>query len=61
MKCDNCECYEWYYDHCIKWDCEVDARACHGCFEPRGDKSVIDCLKSATKIMEDMIEDVKTW
>lgn len=34
MKCDNCECYEWYYDYCQKWDCEVDARACHGCFEP---------------------------
>lgn len=34
MKCDNCKYYEWYYDHCLKWDCEVDARACHGCFEP---------------------------
>lgn len=35
MKCDNCKYYEWYYDHCLKWDCVVDARACHGwCFEP---------------------------
>ena len=34
MKCDNCKYYEWYYDKFLKWDCEVDARACHGCFEP---------------------------
>ena len=34
MKCDNCKYYEWYYDKCLKWDCEVDARSVQNCFEP---------------------------
>ena len=34
MKCDNCKHYHWYYDRCDKWDCEVDAREVHDCFEP---------------------------
>ena len=34
MNCDNCKYYEWYYDHCSKWNCEVDARETHNCFEP---------------------------
>ena len=33
--CDNCIHYHWYYDKCDKWDCEVDARECHSCFEER--------------------------
>ena len=33
MNCDNCKYYDWYYDHCRKWDCEVDAREVHNCFE----------------------------
>ncbi len=33
MNCDDCKYYEWYYDHCRKWDCEVDAREVHNCFE----------------------------
>ena len=33
MNCDNCKYYEWYYDHCRKWDCEVDVREVHNCFE----------------------------
>lgn len=33
MNCDGCKYYEWYYDHCRKWDCEVDAREIHNCFE----------------------------
>ena len=33
MNCDNCEYYDWYYDHCRKFDCEVDAREVHNCFE----------------------------
>ena len=33
MDCDDCKYYEWYYDHCRKWDCEVDAREVHNCFE----------------------------
>ena len=35
MNCDNCKHYEWYYDKCRKWDCEVDAREVHNCFEQR--------------------------
>ena len=34
MNCDNCKHYCWYYDKCSKWDCEVDAREIHDCFEP---------------------------
>ena len=34
MNCDNCKYYEWYYDHCRKWDCEIDAREVHNCYEP---------------------------
>ncbi len=33
MNCDNCKWYNWYYDHCSKWDCEVDAREIHSCFD----------------------------
>ena len=35
MNCDECKHYCWYYDHCEKWDCEVDAREVHNCFEHR--------------------------
>lgn len=34
MNCDDCKHYEWYYDRCRKWDCEVDGREVHNCFEP---------------------------
>lgn len=34
MNCDDCKHYEWYYDRCRKWDCEVDRREVHNCFEP---------------------------
>ena len=33
--CDNCKWFEWYWDKCTKWDCEVDARECHSCFDER--------------------------
>jgi len=33
--CDNCIHYRWYYDKCIKWDCEVDARSMCNNFERR--------------------------
>lgn len=33
MNCDNCKHYRWYYDYCEKWDCEIDAREVHNCFE----------------------------
>lgn len=25
--CDNCIHYHWYYDHCDKYECEVDVRS----------------------------------
>ena len=25
--CDNCTYYQWYYDWCEKWHCEVDFRS----------------------------------
>ena len=33
-KCDNCKHYHWYYDHCERWDCEMDGRSIHDCFVP---------------------------
>ena len=33
MCCDECKYYNWYYDHCEKWDCSMDAREVHDCFE----------------------------
>ena len=33
MSCDDCKHYCWYYDHCEQWDCDVDAREVHSCFE----------------------------
>lgn len=35
MKCDECKHYSWYYDRCEKWQCEIDAREVHNCFEQR--------------------------
>lgn len=35
MNCDECKHYCWYYDKCYKWNCEVDAREVHNCFEKR--------------------------
>lgn len=34
MNCDNCKYYKWYYNHCRKWDCEIDTREVHNCYEP---------------------------
>ena len=34
MGCDKCKYYIWYWDKCTKWDCIVDAREVHNCFEP---------------------------
>lgn len=34
MCCDKCKYYIWYWDKCTKWDCIVDAREVHNCFEP---------------------------
>lgn len=32
--CDNCKYYEWFWDKCNKWDCEVDDRSCCSEFSP---------------------------
>lgn len=34
MNCDKCKHYNWYYDKCTKWDCQVDFREVHNCYEP---------------------------
>lgn len=34
MNRDSCKHYNWYYDRCNKWECEVDFRSIHNCFEP---------------------------
>ena len=49
MNCDNCKYYDWYYDHCRKWDCEVDAREIHNCFEPY-DKPIRDNMVNYNKL-----------
>ncbi len=36
--CDNCKCFKWYWDKCTKWNCEVDAREVHNCFDERETK-----------------------
>lgn len=43
MNCDNCKHYNWYYDRCNKWECEVDARAVHNCFEQWTERKVNQC------------------
>ena len=45
MRCDDCRYYRWYYDWCDKWQCEVDARSIHNCFE-----------KYATPIRDEMVK-----
>jgi len=35
INCDYCKYYEWYYDHCRRWNCEIDAREVHSCFKAR--------------------------
>jgi len=31
--CDSCIHYCWYYDYCDKWECKVDEREIHECYE----------------------------
>ena len=35
--CDYCKHYNWYYDYCDKWKCEIDARSIYDCFEQNND------------------------
>lgn len=48
-KCDNCKHYEWYYERCWKWDCEIDARGIHNCFE-REETPVKDAMVKGGKV-----------
>lgn len=48
MNCDECKYYSWYYDKCTKWDCEVDAREVHNCFEQR-ETPVRDAMVNGVK------------
>ena len=47
MNCDNCKHYRWYYDRCDKWDCEVDSREVHNCFDPM-DTPILDAMVKGT-------------
>ena len=40
MNCDKCKNYNWYYDWCKKWHCEVDNRAIYSCYEPYREEEV---------------------
>lgn len=51
MSCDECKWYNWYYDYCKKWDCKIDGRAVHNCYE-KSDTSVSDAMKEATDLNE---------
>ena len=48
MNCDECKYYSWYYDKCTKWDCEVDSREVHNCFE-QGETPVRDAMVNGVK------------
>lgn len=43
--CDNCIHYRWYKDLCTKWNCEVDDRECHSCFEDENNRKEEDVHK----------------
>ena len=40
--CDNCIYYHWYYNHCDKWNCEVDDRSVCSEFTERKDNDKIN-------------------
>ncbi len=54
MNCDSCKHYRWYYDHCNKWDCEVDAREIHNCFETR-DTPIRDTMVGDEKALSGLL------
>ena len=43
---DNCEHYNWYYDYCDVWKCEVDGRSCCSEYSQRERKEVKDDYKN---------------
>ena len=48
MNCDECKCYNWYYDYCRKWNSKVDAREVHNCYE-KMDTPVSDAMKNMSQ------------
>lgn len=53
MNCDECKWYRWYYDHCDKWDCTIDGRSVHNCFEDRN-TPVLDAMVGDNGQKEDL-------
>ena len=49
MNCDKCKHYQLYYGLCLKWDCEVDAREVHNCFEPYA-TPILDAMAGKWKL-----------
>lgn len=41
--CDECKFYKWYYDYCEKWQCKIDPREVHNCFE-KYDTPILDMM-----------------
>ena len=37
--CYTCVYYEWYYDKCTKFNCEVDSRSYCSFYKPQGKES----------------------
>lgn len=33
--CDTCRNYDWYYDTCEKYNCEIDGRGMCSSYDPR--------------------------
>lgn len=50
MNCDKCKYYKWYYDYCEKWDCEVDSREVHNCFEQM-ETPILDAMVHGAEII----------
>ena len=44
MCCDHCKFYSWYFDRCGKWDCKVDPREVHNCFESNEIHAIRDIM-----------------
>ena len=38
-KCDTCANYNWYYDKCKEFNCEVDDRSCCSAWKEPREKS----------------------
>ena len=50
MDCDHCKYYSWYFDRCGKWDCKVDNREIHNCYEGRELHVIRDIMVGTSKM-----------